>query len=690
MKGTINKLLAGFLIAGFLVALTAGMSAQVKAQGALPPNPDPVLLPDGMSMANAVRPLVVMVNPDPAAKGLRTDGPTAAEILAGPHSEAATFSITYIAAGGTDFNGQTCVAFPDAAKTAFAAAAAIWASQLQSSVPLTVQACWANLGSPFILGYSGGQYVYRDFAGAPKPGVWYESSLANALHGSDLGPGIFDINITYNSEFSWYTGTDGNPPAGQYDLVSVAAHEIGHGLNFSGSAQYSGGTGQLGFSSGYPFVYDTFMENGAGTPITSLANPSTALGSVLTGGDLWFNGANSKAANGGNRVKIYAPGGWMQGSSYSHLDYDTFAGTANSMMVYAIADGSAQHNPGPVTLGMFKDMGWPAPITGVPTPKTPSGAIADTTPTYTWTKVAGATQYRYQLMKGTTLVYTKLAGAAACGTTTCSSTPTNVLTTGSYKWHVQAMVSGVWKPYSAFKAFSITFTPTPVAPSGAITDTTPTFKWTRILGATQYRYELKKGTTLVYTKLVGAAVCGVTYCTNTPTTVLSGGSYSWRVQALIGGVWRPYSAAKAFSISSKPRAGFYESTTGDEFYVTTDQRYVDDFAIYVSVTGCGSYKITHTVPVAITNNHFAFSGAFYASGTFKTATSVSGTDGLTSFYITGCGYVKGGPWTYTAVWKSTAQPLPATAEPSAGIDVVALIQQTLAGYHVVQVDSPAP
>jgi hypothetical protein len=43
---------------------------------------------------------------------------------------------------------------------------------------------------------------------------------------------------------------------------------------------------------------------------------------------------------------------------------------------------------------------------------------------------------------------------------------------------------------------------------------------------------------------------------------------------MIGGVWRPYSLAKAFSLappSNKPKAGFWESTTGDEFYVTADQ-----------------------------------------------------------------------------------------------------------------------
>ena len=63
-------------------------------------------------------------------------------------------------------------------------------------------------------------------------------------------------------------------------------------------------------------------------------------------------------ANGGNRVKMYAPSTWSEGSSYSHLDYDTFKTTENNMMVYAISYGTANHNPGPVTKGLLKDLGW--------------------------------------------------------------------------------------------------------------------------------------------------------------------------------------------------------------------------------------------------------------------------------------------------------------------------------------------
>ncbi len=92
--------------------------------------------------------------------------------------------------------------------------------------------------------------------------------------------------------------------------------------------------------------------------LTSYTSPSSSLGSVLTGGNLWFHGTNAMTANGGGRVKMYAPSTWASGSSYSHLDYTTFNNTANQLMVYAISAGEAIHDPGPVTEGLLKDLGW--------------------------------------------------------------------------------------------------------------------------------------------------------------------------------------------------------------------------------------------------------------------------------------------------------------------------------------------
>ncbi|MCX6034297.1 MAG: hypothetical protein NTV38_04875, partial [Chloroflexi bacterium] len=105
-----------------------------------------------------------------------------------------------------------------------------------------------------------------------------------------------------------------------------------------------------------------------------------------------------------------------------------------------------------------------------------------------------------------------------------------------------------------------------------------------------------------------------------------------------------------------PTAGFWESTSGDEFYVTPDQANVDNFAIDIDVTGCGSYKITHLIAEPIVGNQFSFSGPFYASGSFDSTTSAHGTDGLTSFDIVNCGTVTDGPWDWTATWQNSSQP----------------------------------
>ena len=92
---------------------------------------------------------------------------------------------------------------------------------------------------------------------------------------------------------------------------------------------------------------------------------------------------------------------------------------------------------------------------------------------------------------------------------------------------------------------------------------------------------------------------------------------------------------------------------------------VNNFSIYIYVYGCGSYQITRTLPAPIVNGKFNFTGSYYVSGTFGTITSVSGQLGLKYYYIPGCGYVSGGPYSWSATWRS-ADPLdPATpAQPT--------------------------
>ncbi len=332
----------------------------------LPEPLTPRLSADKNSMQNGVPFRALLFDPAPSTlKQL----PARAQVTRKAEAATASFSITYIPEGGTDPWGEPCYAFPEEARTCFDAATEIWADTLQSDVPITIEACWANMGSPYILGYSGGGPLHRNFPGAPQANTWYCGSLANALSGSDLSASSFDMHITYNRNFSWYYGTDGNTPAGQMDLMSVVLHEICHGLNISGSMQYSSGTGSWGIW-GCPGVYDTFTRDGAGSQLINTScypNPSSALGTALTSNDIWFHGSQAMAANGNQRVKIYAPSTWSSGSSYSHLDYNTFNNTPNQLMVYAMSSGESIHDPGTVTLGLLEDLGWPVFSATVPT-----------------------------------------------------------------------------------------------------------------------------------------------------------------------------------------------------------------------------------------------------------------------------------------------------------------------------------
>ena len=92
---------------------------------------------------------------------------------------ATTFTIDYIAAGDTDVYGETCYTFPEEAKDNFEAAATIWAGNIDTDVPITIEACWANF-SGSTLGYSGSVSA-ANFTNAPIADTDYKLSLANSL-----------------------------------------------------------------------------------------------------------------------------------------------------------------------------------------------------------------------------------------------------------------------------------------------------------------------------------------------------------------------------------------------------------------------------------------------------------------------------------------------------------------------------
>lgn len=241
---------------------------------------------------------------------------------------------------------------------AFQYALDIWATQIVSAIPIKIFADFADLGAG-VLASAGPSYNVTNFDGAPQQDVLYPAALANALAGEVLFPDEnYDLVVNLGNGINWYFGTDGNTPAGQYDFVTVALHEAGHGLGFTTVRSYNYGTGSLR-SGGNPSIFGVFIIDGDGNLLLDLPDPSTELGDAFTGGDIYMGGTFAVAALGGTAPELYAPPTWQGGSSLAHWDEGAFpAGDPNSLMTPQVGAAESNFDIGNITRGLFKDMGW--------------------------------------------------------------------------------------------------------------------------------------------------------------------------------------------------------------------------------------------------------------------------------------------------------------------------------------------
>ncbi len=211
----------------------------------------------------------------------------------------------------------------------------------------------------------------------------YSIALADALTDTASASGKPDITLKLNSGINWYYGIDPTQePEKESDFISTVLHEVVHGLGFGGTADYKAGIGSLGDTdaNNNPNIYYRFVVNGSDQAITSFPNNSKALGDQLVSDNLFFDGPNAIAANGGHKPKLYAPTTWEDGSSYSHLDQYTYDIAGNPNVDLTPKDpGKADpvRQLGPITLGILKDEGWSVNQGTIPVPE-PASPILDT------------------------------------------------------------------------------------------------------------------------------------------------------------------------------------------------------------------------------------------------------------------------------------------------------------------------
>jgi hypothetical protein len=237
---------------------------------------------------------------------------------------------------------------------AFGRAVTTWEGTLDSAVSVSIAAYWGvNLGGQLtaicipngIMNFAGG-----------ITDTWYTSSLADKLKGTDLQVGQPDMAVFFDSTFNWYTG-QGNPAQDQYDLQSIALHEMCHGFGFLGLfwVDNSNGEGSYGNNdllgvipasvlqqlpfplpnlNNYPSIYGRNIVDSNFEYLTNLSsytNGSVQLGNVLKNGPLQFYSVPSTT------YQVYTCNSFLPFTSIEHLDTNAFP---NSLMRPSIGEGA--------------------------------------------------------------------------------------------------------------------------------------------------------------------------------------------------------------------------------------------------------------------------------------------------------------------------------------------------------------
>ncbi|HSO17952.1 MAG TPA: hypothetical protein VLT88_00755 [Desulfosarcina sp.] len=270
----------------------------------------------------------------------------------------------------------------DQRRIAFSRATQIWADQLDSKVPivvavefdptLTCNAGTANLGS------AGTNSVHANFMGAPVSDTWYPAALANALAGTDLAPGTGDIDASFNSALDggvcafplvWYYGLDGIPPPGTLDFISIALHELAHGLGFQTFMDPATGAKFGGLDDAFLLWLE---DHTTGELLSDMASDAERAAASINTGNLHWIGPDVVAAAGGltsgrhpsGHVEMHAPDPLAPGSSVSH-----FSTSLSPSELMEPSFTGANQDVG-LTRQLFQDIGWPtaAPIVAPPAP----------------------------------------------------------------------------------------------------------------------------------------------------------------------------------------------------------------------------------------------------------------------------------------------------------------------------------
>ena len=232
----------------------------------------------------------------------------------------------------------------------------LWGEQLGGRVTVDISVVLTPLENG-ILGSSYKQPHYLN----PENNTYYCSALGNQLAGYNFSSQL-DIRIEMNSTINFHYGVAGKTGNTEYDYLTIMLHEISHGLGFSAIISQNGAyTYNPGGVTDNPGIFERQLFQGLNGPcMTELTMGQRA--ALIISGNLYAGapGSHLLEANGGERVKMYAPSPYSGGSNVSHWDNSVSFPT---FMKPQIGKGAsyALHTFGDRKLGLMFDIGWTVP-----------------------------------------------------------------------------------------------------------------------------------------------------------------------------------------------------------------------------------------------------------------------------------------------------------------------------------------
>lgn len=327
----------------------------------------------------------------------------------------------------------------------FNAAAQVWASFLDSTVPTNVSAQFNSISpcssSGGVLGSAGTFNVHRNFANAEFTNTWYHAALANKRAGTDLNTTNAEIRAQFNTDVDssclggstrFYYGLDNATPSQRINLFVVVLHEIGHGVGFSSFVD--GTTGTFLGNPASPDIYSRYMFDITTNKHWYQMTDAERLASSTNNNNVYWDGPSVRLASGNltsgfqagtGRVALFTPNPYQGGSSVSHFSTAAFP---NLLMEPSITSGL------PINLDLarqlMRDIGWYRDTTGdlvadTITNVSPTGSsIAQgQAATITWTNNGG-------FNRNVTIELSTDGG------TTFTAIATDVVNAGTYPWTV--------------------------------------------------------------------------------------------------------------------------------------------------------------------------------------------------------------------------------------------------------------